>query len=248
MWKIRSKLSFANVMSVIAVFIALGGGAYAVTKAPKNSVTSTSIKNGGVKTKDLAKNAVVSSKIKNGQVSSGDVAPAEGFHLVGQPGEPAFGNGGQGDCLWSNFSDPTIAPPGTFNPVSFYKDPYGRVHLNGAAEQNAGTGGDTNCSEDDDSYMFTLPPRYRPAHVELLPPAHLSNVILVGATTDQSFGSILVPAGVVAAITSASSIGLDGLDFRAVGPGNSLRKATRATPARRAQGSQGLGSAIEKLP
>ena len=36
-------LSYANVMATIALFIALGGGAYALTTLPRNSVTT----NGG---------------------------------------------------------------------------------------------------------------------------------------------------------------------------------------------------------
>jgi hypothetical protein len=51
---IRSRLTFANVVSVIALFIALGGGAYAVSTAQKNSVVSKSIKDGQVKQRDLA--------------------------------------------------------------------------------------------------------------------------------------------------------------------------------------------------
>ena len=40
MKRLLGNLSFANVMSVIAVFIALGGTAIAVTQLPKNSVGS----------------------------------------------------------------------------------------------------------------------------------------------------------------------------------------------------------------
>jgi hypothetical protein len=53
MHRIRRHLTFANVVSVIALFAVLGGGAYAVTTAPKNSVVSRSIKNGQVKGPDV---------------------------------------------------------------------------------------------------------------------------------------------------------------------------------------------------
>ena len=39
MSKLRERLTYANVMATIAVFIALGGGAYAIT-LKKNSVKS----------------------------------------------------------------------------------------------------------------------------------------------------------------------------------------------------------------
>ena len=41
---IRGKLSFANVMSMVAVMIALGGTSYAAIKLPANSVGSTQLK------------------------------------------------------------------------------------------------------------------------------------------------------------------------------------------------------------
>nr|MBA2479910.1 hypothetical protein [Planctomycetota bacterium] len=42
---IRRHLTYANVVSSLCLFVLLGGGAYAVTIAKKNSVTSKSVKN-----------------------------------------------------------------------------------------------------------------------------------------------------------------------------------------------------------
>jgi hypothetical protein len=56
---LRGKLSYANVMATIAVFVALGGSAYAAIQLPKNSVG----------TKQLQKNAVIAAKIKNGTIT-----------------------------------------------------------------------------------------------------------------------------------------------------------------------------------
>jgi hypothetical protein len=259
MRKIRSKLTYPHVVSTLCLFLILGGGAYAATRLHKNSVSSSTIKNGQVKTKDLAKNAVVSSKIKNGQVSSadvrdgsvggGDLTPPEGSHIVGQPGEPTFGNGGQGDCIWSNYSDAQF-PPGTLNPVSFYKDPYGRVHLAGAGDATDGPGGDGVCGTDnDDQFVFVLPPAYRPAHLELFPnAASASNLVIVGGATDQFVIGGIVPAGAVVLGGPTSGVAvLDGISFRAAGgPGNNLRKATSRS---RAPGSSSAGSlgALQKI-
>jgi hypothetical protein len=69
----RQHLTFANVVSVIALFIALGGGAYALTRAPKNSVVSKSIKNGQVKKRDLAKNAVNGARVVDNSLSGADI-------------------------------------------------------------------------------------------------------------------------------------------------------------------------------
>jgi len=54
-------LRYANVMSTLAVFIALGGTSYAVTKLPKNSVGSQQVKNRSLQRIDLAPNTLGSS-------------------------------------------------------------------------------------------------------------------------------------------------------------------------------------------
>ena len=56
----RSHLSFANVLSALALFIALGGGAYAAS-LPRNSVG----------TQQLKGNAVTSAKVKDGSLQRG---------------------------------------------------------------------------------------------------------------------------------------------------------------------------------
>jgi hypothetical protein len=69
---IRGKLSFANVTSMMALMIALGGTSYAAITLPHNSVGSSQIKTGGVHSSDLASNAVTSGKVKNGTLLSKD--------------------------------------------------------------------------------------------------------------------------------------------------------------------------------
>jgi hypothetical protein len=62
----KPRISYANVVSTMALCLALGGVSYAAVKLPKNSVVSATIKNGQVKNKDLGKNAVTDAKIKDG--------------------------------------------------------------------------------------------------------------------------------------------------------------------------------------
>ena len=57
------KLSYANVTATVALFVALGGGAYAATQVPANSVG----------TKQLRNNAVTGVKIKNGSISGAKI-------------------------------------------------------------------------------------------------------------------------------------------------------------------------------
>jgi hypothetical protein len=53
--RLRSCLSYANVMATIAVFVALGGGAYAAFTLPANSVGSRQLRNSAVTPKKVAR-------------------------------------------------------------------------------------------------------------------------------------------------------------------------------------------------
>lgn len=52
------RLSYANVIATISLFLALGGGAYAATQLPKDSVTSKQIKKGSIRIDDLSSTTV----------------------------------------------------------------------------------------------------------------------------------------------------------------------------------------------
>ena len=71
---LRKRLTFSNVIALLALFIALGGTSYAVTALPKNSVG----------TQQLKKNAVTGMKVKDGSLSSADFAA--GTLLKGETG------------------------------------------------------------------------------------------------------------------------------------------------------------------
>jgi len=75
MQQIRKRLTYANVMSSIAVFLVLGGGAaFAATQLPKNSVGSPQIKKNAVKTGDIARNAVRVGKLAPEAAKAGKIA------------------------------------------------------------------------------------------------------------------------------------------------------------------------------
>jgi Collagen triple helix repeat (20 copies) len=98
MTQIRSSFTYANVMATLAVFVALGGGAYAATTLPKNSVKSKQIANGQVKPADIAANAVNSAKVadfsllaqdfKAGQLPAGPAGPQGARGPQGAQGPP----------------------------------------------------------------------------------------------------------------------------------------------------------------
>jgi hypothetical protein len=73
----RSHLSFANVISVIALFVALGGASYAAVTLPKNSVGAKQIKKNGVGASEIKKSAVRTGEVKNGTLRAQDFAAGQ---------------------------------------------------------------------------------------------------------------------------------------------------------------------------
>ncbi len=211
----RPRVSFANVISVLALFVALGGSAYAFHLG-KNSVGS----------KQLKKNAVSGAKVKNNSLTGSDIneatlgivpsaaqavqathadnasnadalggvaaghylrSPTEPVRLVGTEGNPPF------EHTFTNFG------PG-YAPAGFYKDQFGIVHLQGLVHPPGFA----------DS-IFTLPEGYRPSQGY--------NFTYFGAMADdEKIVPIIIEAdGAVTASTSNynNDLSLDGITFRA---------------------------------
>jgi hypothetical protein len=77
---IRARLTFANCVSLVALFVALGGTSYAVAtgsidsrEIKNNTVRSKDVRNNTVRSKDLRNNNVRGKDIRNGTVRSRDV-------------------------------------------------------------------------------------------------------------------------------------------------------------------------------
>jgi hypothetical protein len=207
----------AMVVAVIALLVALGGTGYAAYKLPKNSVG----------TKQLKKNAVNSAKVKNHSLtgldinlaklgtvpaannaahattadSANSIPPAEPSHVVGASGEPPFLSGS------ANRTFPVAGA--SYQPVGFFKDHEGIVHLEGVAD--AGKEGSTP------GMIFILPPGYRPANSKVLAfePAEERGILISGVGVN--LGGIDLSGGVYAPETEAGSIPLNGITFRAQG-------------------------------
>ncbi len=200
-----SRPSPAMIVAIIGLLVALGGTSYAAFKLPKNSVGS----------KQLKKNAVTSKKIKNGAVTASkinttgltvpnathantadnagtasNIAAPEGFHIVGQPSGPAFQNG----C-----SDITAAP---LQPVGFFKDKEGIVHLQGAFQ----------CPASGD-IAFTLPAGYLPTGGTVLVEAGSGGSVQLIISGGFTSGSTTFPPGAIAT-SGGTSIDTSGVNFR----------------------------------
>jgi hypothetical protein len=72
---VSRRLTYANVMSSIAIFLVLGGAAFAAVKVAKKSVGPKQLKANAVTAKKIKKNAVTKAKIAKGAVSFGKFGP-----------------------------------------------------------------------------------------------------------------------------------------------------------------------------
>jgi hypothetical protein len=73
----RSRLSYANVTATLALFVALGGSAYAATALPADSVGSAQIKPSAVRSPEIADGAVRGSEVADGSLRPADFAGSE---------------------------------------------------------------------------------------------------------------------------------------------------------------------------
>lgn len=94
--KSKSRFTYANVASTLALVIAIGGGGAATAASvmlARNSVGSPQIVNGGVHTPDLGASSVKSAKIANGSVTANKfganmVGVVRGYAWIGASATP----------------------------------------------------------------------------------------------------------------------------------------------------------------
>jgi hypothetical protein len=229
---LRQHLTYANVVATFCLFLLLGGAtAIAAGHLGKNSVGTKQLQKNSVTAAKIKKNAVTTAKIKKDAVTGTQVneatlgtvptansaanaanantaatastanvanalSPLEATHIVGAPGQPGFENGS------SNVSFPGVQ----LNPVGFYKDHDGIVHLQGVAKVGNGTA---------ITSIFTLPPGFRPAsgHVAVFEQS-LEDAALVGGSN-----TVLEEIDLSGKVAGAKEelANLDGITFRAEG-------------------------------
>jgi hypothetical protein len=177
----RPTLSYANVIATLALFVALGGGAYAATHFPKNSVGTNQLKKNSVSGAKIKKETITGAKIKLSTLgtvpsathaaSADTIPPAEAIHVVGTPGQPGFLGGS------ANAPVPGVA----LSPAGFYKDHEGIVHLEGIIKVGSGPG---------IVPIFNLPVGFRPANgvIQLYPSGQSNGLFLVAGSTLNGSG------------------------------------------------------------
>jgi hypothetical protein len=73
--RLRPRLSYANVVASLALFVSLGGGAYAVTQIDPNSVGTIHLKKNAVKRKKIAPDAIKGPKVAPSSLGGSDIGP-----------------------------------------------------------------------------------------------------------------------------------------------------------------------------
>lgn len=91
MFRGRLRPSPAMVVAFIALFVAIGGSSYAVTRLPAKSVGAKQIRTGAVRTVHIARNAVTGAKIKNASITGADIKMSS---LAGVPSAAAATHAG----------------------------------------------------------------------------------------------------------------------------------------------------------
>ncbi len=89
-------LTYANVVSTLALFVVLGGTSYAVTQLPANSVGTRQLKRSAVSSVKLKKDAVTTVKVKNGSLLAGDFRAGQLPVGATGPAGPVGPRGGDG--------------------------------------------------------------------------------------------------------------------------------------------------------
>jgi hypothetical protein len=218
---IRKRLTYANVVATLALFLALGlGGAYAASK-----ITSKDLAKGAVKSKAIKDKTIVGKDVKDGKLTGADIAAARTL-------TPTLGNGGQNDCLWVDGAGGT---PG-LQPVSVRRNALGDIMFSGSVQPTDGPGGDGVCSgsgseSSEDSTVFTLPTEFTPDRTQVFLNPTGGSVIVVTGLNGASLGGGPLPPGTVLTAVSGPAL-LNQISYAAGDPAGpaATRAPTRLSP------------------
>jgi hypothetical protein len=125
----------------LALFIVLGGGAYAAIKLPANSVGTKQLKKNAVTTAKVKDHSLLTKDFKTGQIPTGPAGPAGAAGAQGPQG-PKGDKGDKGDVGPANTKafQGSINSPGTLaNPAETTLVSQGVVSVIGKCWDNGGT-------------------------------------------------------------------------------------------------------------
>jgi hypothetical protein len=84
---LRLKLTYANVIATLALFLALGGGAWAATSLPRNSVGNAQLRNASITGEKIRSGSLVAANFAEGELPAGPRGAPGAPGLPGKDGE-----------------------------------------------------------------------------------------------------------------------------------------------------------------
>jgi hypothetical protein len=224
LWK---RLTYANVMSSLAVFLVLGGAtAFAAGQLAKNSVGSKQLKKNAVTAAKIKKETVTGAKVKKdtltgtqinestlGTVPSATSAASAGTANTANsanvassltPAEPVHLIGTPGNPPFESGSSNISEAGISLVPLGFWKDHDGNVHLQGYAK--IGNSGGTIAS------VFTLPAGFRPASGQIAEFEQVNEAIAIVGGSNTFLSGFDLSGKVLG--EEEGVIALEGITFR----------------------------------
>lgn len=189
-------------LAVLTFFVATTSGATAgalITgkQIKDESVTGRDLRNGTTSGADVRDGSLTSADVRDGSLRAADLVKEQPFTYVGEPGGPVMGNGGEGDCVWTDVS----ATYAGLAPVGYRIDRFDTVHLSGVAWSAAEPGaGDGTCAEGaqdevtEDRIALVLPRKYWPATTVIV---GLADGVVIAGPQGLSTPGVTLPAGAV---------------------------------------------------
>ena len=212
----RPRVTYANVVATLALFIALGGAsAFAASQLGKNTVGTKQLKANSVTAAKIKDQAVGSAKLADGAVTAAQLAPGVAISgpqgTQGPPGPPGVPPPVEAPKVITSFLNGWSALKSGGNvvaPVRYWKDPSGVVHLEGIVSN----------TNHEFTWIFRLPEGYRPEANSLNFTVASKNGIAEGepgfisieGDNDPEFWGIVEYRG-----GNSEFISLDGVTFRA---------------------------------
>lgn len=244
--RIRSHLTYANVVATLSLFLVVGGGtALASYVISSNSEVGpgtisghqppsgkhANLISGSVNARDVADDSLGTADIKDGQLSTRDLTPAQQWQPIG----PASDSGNLCDdpSKTAVFCTIVINGPGftlfqrwqnyspSYAEAGFYKDQLGIVHLKGVVTNPQ----QQNYSDPVNQPIFRLPVAYRPAHNRIFASIGSENVDhweVAPARVDVNHDGFVVFVqdcndGLANCSANTSYFSLDGISYRPSG-------------------------------
>jgi hypothetical protein len=227
--RLRSHLTYANVISTLALFLVLGGGtalaAYVVTSNSQVAANTISGHGGSAANKNIIAGSVNGTDLANQAVTAAKIKAPEPWHAVAAPsGTTTCSNT---DAVFCTFpTDLGLTPWKNFGggnaTAAFYKDQLGIVHLKGLVvppdENNPQTTPQRRS-------IFRLPVAYRPQSTRVFASVGQSTFgqeVAQGRVDVQSDGYVVLEKDCVTSASGPCSadigyLTLDGIAFRPTG-------------------------------